>query len=74
MIKINFGLHCGDTFKDKHAFIENNPSFVCMHFEELVYENEIKINKPIGNYSLIEMLNTIIDNNIWEVIEVEKVD
>ena len=71
MIRINHGLHLGDIYEDVNSYIDDNSSFISGMFQDLMFDEEIITYKHESDYSIKEKFDTLIEQNIWEVVEVE---
>ena len=71
MIRIDYGLHLSGVYEDTNSYIDDNNRFISDMFNEFKYLGYINTNKNETDYSIKEKFDTLISQDIWEVVKVD---
>ena len=71
MIRIDYGLHLSGVYEDTNSYIDDNNRFISDMFNEFKYLGYINTNKNETDYSIKEKFDTLIRQDIWEVVKVD---
>ena len=71
MIRIDYGLHLSGIYEDTNSYIDDNNEFISDMFNEFKYLGYINTNKNETDYSIKEKFNTLIRQDILNVVKVD---